>query len=109
MTVYLLHSTVPIWNPKGFQVRHYIGHCGDAPGDLEARLKDHNRRRKNSANIVREFRRLGGKLLVGNVWPGAGHEKEHELKRTGHSERWCNICKAFDLQSQYGKAQGLLQ
>lgn len=105
MTVYLLHSTVPIWNPKGYQVRHYIGHCGDAPGDLEARLKDHRAGRRNSANIVREFRRLGGTLLVGNCWPGEGHEREHAIKRTGHSERWCNICKALERETKYHKVE----
>ena len=87
--IYMLHSTVPLVRANGVEVRHYLGRCRD--DRLLDRLKEH-RQGKNSASVVREYRRKGGVLRLVCMWPGGTAEDERALKEYAHFSQWCPIC-----------------
>jgi len=98
MAVYLLHSTVPLKNPNGRLIRHYVGHTGE--GRFPQRLHEHETK-SNGSRLIREFLRVGGVLWLGNYWPGLTLDDERRIKRAGHLSTKCLICEMEDMQELY--------
>jgi hypothetical protein len=101
--VYLLHSTVPLRRSGGRTVMHYMGWCKE--GNLFHRLEEHNHNR-HSAKIVQAFLAAGGILLIGRYWPGTTPDDEQRMKRNGHIDQHCYICKMNELQQKLVESIG---
>jgi hypothetical protein len=95
MAVYLLHSTIPLVLPDGREVRHYLGWTGE--GNFPRRLHAHETNHK-SAKIVQAFLATGGKLCLGNYYPGLTRDDERQMKRNGHIGSKCLICQRNQLE-----------
>jgi hypothetical protein len=89
-TVYLLHfdTAVPRLGTAG--VRHYLGWT--AGSDVAKRLHRHATA-KDSAVLVRELRRRGGRFVLARVWRDQTPEDERRRKKMGHLEAMCDVCR----------------
>jgi hypothetical protein len=97
MAVYLLHSTIPLVQPSGREVQHYLGCTTD--GRFPERLREHYANR-GSARVVQAILLGGGELCLGNYWPDRGPAEERQMKRNGHLEAHCLLCRRNELLRQ---------
>jgi len=98
VSVYLLHSTVPLQRGNGQQVRHYLGHV--QPGGLAHRLEEH-RKGQHSAKVLDAMREKGATFLLGNFWPDRTREDERRMKANGHLSGQCLVCQLRAKTMEY--------
>lgn len=102
MTVYLLHSDVPVGTPGGHIARHYIGWTREGEDALLARVITHQSG-NGDASLPRALVEAGGELELVYWWPGADHKDERRIKNQGHHDRWCwkcHLAEAYRLRLQ---------
>jgi len=102
--IYLLHSTVRLGTPGRGGACHYLGHTAD--NRLEERLHEHMSGRSRIA-IIRAFVERGADLILARVWDGGTPALERYLKRAGHIDELCPICRVANGKAQ-PNVQGLL-
>lgn len=87
--VYLLHFNGAYWG----NARHY---CGYTSVGVEARMKLH-REGKGSLLVGYALQKKGLDFEIVKVWelpsPKEAREYERKLKKAGHFNRLCTICK----------------
>ena len=97
MTVYLLHFTVKLGNPRTphGEAQHYIG----TSTNVETRLHEHLA--GTAAAITRAAVLHGAQLLIVRTWKGSRHE-ERRLKRRKEAPRLCPLCREAARQRRSG-------
>ena len=81
--IYLLHFETPYRH-----ARHYTGWTA---GDLDARLKQHER--GTGARLMAVIAEAGIGWTLARTWEGS-RTRERQLKRQGGASRRCPICRA---------------
>src|SRR5919107_192062 len=92
MGVYILHASKSLGGEGRNGAEHYVGWVPDEPNALKTRLKLHRTGRSDVA-IVRAYRAIGARLYLGNYFPFMDRDDERRIKRVGHHDRYCEICK----------------
>jgi hypothetical protein len=88
--IYLIHSSVSLGGPGRTGARHYIGYCQD--GRLGERMIEHLSG-KNAAKIMSAFLERGASLTLARTWPDGGPSLERYLKKAGHFNDLCPLCR----------------
>lgn len=91
MTVYLLHSDVPVGKVSGHQARHYVGWTNEGEDALLKRVITHQSGCGDAA-LPRALVEAGGELELVYWWPDADRHDERRIKNQGHHDRWCWRC-----------------
>jgi predicted GIY-YIG superfamily endonuclease len=93
-TIYLLHFSEPFGH-----ARHYLGWTES--DDVERRIARH--RSGQGARLVRAVVNAGLDFKLVRTWANVTRRRERQLKVSGHSARWCPICKEERDGARKGK------
>lgn len=92
-TIYLLHFDRPMG-----RIKHYLGITRAA--SLGRRAHDHQG--TNASQVTARAARAGIGFTLAKTIPAESHSDERRLKKAGHFDKWCPICRG-DLDLDHSR------